>query len=114
MTEPAGPATETVDSYGMTAERAFADLWSRETLTFRERRLILIGLLVGQGLDDQVTLQLDAALRTGDLDETELREIVVFLTHYAGWARGTRLNNQVEDLAERVRRDRSDRRNPTG
>ncbi|MFG1943041.1 carboxymuconolactone decarboxylase family protein [Nonomuraea sp. NPDC048826] len=114
MTEPAGPAMETVDSFGMTAERAFADLWSRETLTLRERRLLLLGLLVGQGLDDQVAQNLDAALRTGDLDETELREIVVFLTHYAGWARGTRLNGQVEDLIELVRRDRPGRRGRPG
>ncbi|GAA4506406.1 MULTISPECIES: carboxymuconolactone decarboxylase family protein [Nonomuraea] len=114
MTEPAGPATEIVDSYGMTAERAFADLWSRETLTLRERRLLLLGLLVGQGIDDQVELQLDAALRTGDLDEAELRELVVFLTHYAGWTRGTRLGKQVEDLIELVRRDRSGRRGRPG
>src|SRR5690606_4704780 len=109
MTEPAGPATETVDSYGMTAERAFADLWSRETLSLRERRLLLLGLLVGLGIDDQVAIHLDAALRTGDLDETELREVVVFLTHYAGWARGTQLNTQVENLIETVRRERAPR-----
>ncbi|NRQ39819.1 carboxymuconolactone decarboxylase family protein [Nonomuraea sp. NN258] len=110
MTEP---AMETVDSYGMTAERQFADLWARDVLTVRERRLLLLGLLVGQGIDDQVEVQLDAALR-GDLSESELREVVVFLTHYAGWTRGARLNTQVEELIEQVRRDRSDRSDPAG
>jgi 4-carboxymuconolactone decarboxylase len=103
-----------VDSYGMTAERAFADIWSRATLPAKGRRLLLLGLLVGQGLDEQVEVQLDAALRTGDLSESELREVVVFLTHYAGWTRGCRLNTQVEELIERVRRDRSDRGDPPG
>ena len=107
MTEP---AMETVDSFGMMAERMFADVWSRDALSVRERRLLLLGLLVGQGIDDQVEVQLDTALRAGDLDESELREVVVFLSHYAGWTRGSRLNNQVEDLIERVRRDRSGRR----
>lgn len=111
MTEP---AMETVDSFGMMAERMFADIWSRGVLSVRERRLLLLGLLVGQGIDEQVEVQLDTALRAGDLDESELREVVVFLTHYAGWTRGSQLNNQVEDLIERVRRDRSGRRNLGG
>ncbi|MEU6710472.1 carboxymuconolactone decarboxylase family protein [Nonomuraea purpurea] len=100
MTEP---AMETVDSFGMTAERQFAEVWSRTVLSVRERRLLLFGLLVGQGLHEMTEVQLDAALRGGDLSERELREVVVFLTHYAGWARGTKLNGQVEDLIERVR-----------
>ncbi|MEV0345881.1 carboxymuconolactone decarboxylase family protein [Nonomuraea sp. NPDC050680] len=107
MTEP---AMETVDSFGMTAERMFADVWSRGVLSAKERRLLLLGLLVGQGIDDQLEVQLDAALRAGELSESELREVVVFLTHYAGWTRGSRLNNQVEDLIEGARRGRSDRR----
>ncbi|NUP00518.1 MAG: carboxymuconolactone decarboxylase family protein [Nonomuraea sp.] len=111
MTEP---AMETVDSFGMTAERQFADLWSRTVLSVRERRLLLLGLLVGQGLDDLTRAELDTALRTGDLSESELREVVVFLTHYAGWTRGSRLNDQVEELIERVRQARSGRADPAG
>ncbi|WP_188187431.1 carboxymuconolactone decarboxylase family protein [Nonomuraea sp. SYSU D8015] len=111
MTEP---AMETVDSFGVMAERQFADVWSRTVLSVRERRLLLLGLLVGQGLDEQTDVQLDAALRGGDLTETELREVVVFLSHYAGWARGARLNDQVENLIERVRRARSGRADPAG
>ncbi|WP_433430962.1 carboxymuconolactone decarboxylase family protein [Nonomuraea sp. CA-141351] len=111
MTEP---AMETVDSFGMIAERQFADVWSRPALSVRERLLILLGLLVGQGLHEQTDVQLDAALRSGELTETELREVVVFLTHYAGWARGSKLNDQVEGLIERVNQARSDRDGPAG
>ncbi|MGW0805453.1 carboxymuconolactone decarboxylase family protein [Nonomuraea sp. NPDC002799] len=100
MTEP---AMEIVDSFGMTAERQFADLWARTVLSVKERRLLLLGLLVGQGLHEMTDVQLDAALRGGDLSESELREVVVFLTHYAGWARGAKLNDQVEELIDRVR-----------
>ncbi|MFI6787247.1 carboxymuconolactone decarboxylase family protein [Nonomuraea sp. NPDC050383] len=99
------PVIETVDSYGMTAERQFSDLWSRDVLSVRDRRLLLLGLLVGQGIDDQAEVQLDAALRTNLLSEDELREVVVFITHYAGWSRGTRLNTQVEELIARVREE---------
>jgi 4-carboxymuconolactone decarboxylase len=105
---------ETVDSFGMMAERQFADVWARTVLSVRERRLLLLGLLVGQGLDEMTELHLDAALRAGELSEAELREVVVFLAHYAGWARGSRLNDQVENLIERVRRARSGRADPPG
>ncbi|MEV0968141.1 carboxymuconolactone decarboxylase family protein [Microtetraspora glauca] len=87
--------------FGMTVEHLFAEIWSRDVLSVRERRLLLLGLLVGQGLDDALRVQLDTALRTGELTPTELREVVVFLTHYAGWPRGARLNSQVEELIER-------------
>ncbi|MEW9549268.1 carboxymuconolactone decarboxylase family protein [Nonomuraea sp. NPDC050783] len=100
------PAMQTVDSFGMMAERQFADVWARTVLSVRERRMLLLGLLVGQGLDEMTEVQLDAALRTGELSEAELREVVVFLAHYAGWARGSRLNEQVESLIERARRPR--------
>jgi 4-carboxymuconolactone decarboxylase len=92
------------DFFGMTVEHLFAEVWTREGLTFRERRLLLIGLLVGRGLDDVLGLQLEAALANGELDPGTLREIVIFLTHYAGWPQGAKLNSQVEELIARAAR----------
>jgi len=86
------------DFFGMTVEHLFAEVWTREGLTFRERRLLLIGLLVGRGLDDVLGLQLEAALGNGELEPDTLREIVIFLTHYAGWPAGAKMNSQVETL----------------
>ncbi|WP_433240066.1 carboxymuconolactone decarboxylase family protein [Streptosporangium sp. CA-135522] len=90
------------DFFGMTVEHLFAEVWSRDGLSVRDRRLLLLGLLLGQGMDEAIGLQLDAALRTGGLTPDELREIVIFLTHYAGWPRGAKLNTQVEELIARV------------
>jgi 4-carboxymuconolactone decarboxylase len=90
--EPVGDFVE------LTIDHLFGEIWSRETMSIRDRRLVLIGLLVGQGLDDVLELQLDAARRLGELSDDELREIVVFLTYYAGWPRGAKLNAIVEKL----------------
>jgi 4-carboxymuconolactone decarboxylase len=90
------------DFFGMTVEHLFAEVWTREGLTFRERRLLLIGLLVGRGLDDVLGLQLEAALGNGELEPDTLREIVIFLTHYAGWPAGAKMNSQVETLIAKV------------
>jgi 4-carboxymuconolactone decarboxylase len=86
------------DFFGYTVEHLFAEIWNREGLSFRERRLLLLGLLVGRGLHDVVGLQLEAALGNEELSGDELREIVIFLTHYAGWPDGAKLNSAVETL----------------
>jgi len=86
------------DFFGYTVEHLFGDVWQRPGLTTRERRLLLIGLLVGGNHHDVTPIQLGAALGNGELDEEALREIVVFFAHYAGWPAAARLFGQVEKV----------------
>ncbi len=86
------------DFFGLTVDHLFAEIWTRPGLTLRDRRLLLIGLLIGQGRHDVAEIQLDAALRGEELSPDELREIVIFLTHYAGWPAGAKLSMQAEQL----------------
>jgi 4-carboxymuconolactone decarboxylase len=53
-------------------------------------------MLVGSGQEDVLEIQIPAALSRGDVDAEAWREIVILVAHYAGWARGARLNNKVE------------------
>ena len=92
------------DFFRYTADHLFADIWTRPGLSDRDRRLLLIGLLSGTGAHDVLTIQVPAALASGDLDEAALREIVVFLSHYAGWPNGARLNSLVEETIAKARR----------
>ncbi len=89
------------DFFGMTVEHLFGEIWTREGLTVRDRRLLLLGLLSGAGLDDVLELQLGAALGNDELTDDELREITIFLTHYVGWPRGAKLNTAVEKAIAR-------------
>lgn len=84
------------DFFRYTADHLFADIWTRPGLSDRDRRLILIGMLAGQGADDVLGIQVPAALANGELDAEALREIVIFVSHYAGWPNGARLNSVVE------------------
>lgn len=84
------------DFFRYTADHLFADIWCRPGLSDRDRRLLLIGLLAGQGAADVLGIQIPAAYSRGELDAEALREIVVFLSHYAGWPQGARLNSIVE------------------
>ena len=92
------------DFFGYTADHLFADIWNRPGLTDRDRRLILIGLLAGQGAADVLGIQVPAAYANGELDDVALREIVIFICHYAGWPNGARLNSIVEDTIAKARR----------
>lgn len=84
------------DFFGYTVEHLFGEIWTRPGLTMKERRLLLIGLLVGANHHDVTPIQLGAALGNGELDAEALREVGVFLTHYAGWPAGSRFSMQVE------------------
>lgn len=84
------------DFFGYTAEHLFGDIWSRPGLDTRDRRLLLLGMLATQGATDVLGIQVDAALRNDELDSQALREIVIFLCHYAGWPVGSRVNSVVE------------------
>lgn len=96
----------TGDFFGYTADHLFADIWNRPGLSDRDRRLILIGLLAGQGAADVLGIQVPAAYANGELDDQALREIVIFVCHYAGWPNGARLNSIVEETIAKAARER--------
>ncbi|QYG95425.1 carboxymuconolactone decarboxylase family protein [Iamia sp. SCSIO 61187] len=86
------------DFFGYTVEHLFGEVWQRDALSMRDRRLLLLGLLVGNADHDVVPIQLAAAFGNDELDADQLRELAVFLAHYAGWPAGARLFGQVEKV----------------
>ncbi|MBH0775329.1 carboxymuconolactone decarboxylase family protein [Nocardia bovistercoris] len=92
------------DHFAMTADHLFADVWSRPALTVRERRLLLLGALTAQGLFDVAEIQIGAALGNEEFDEEQLREIALFLCHYAGWPAGTQLDRVVGSVVAQRRK----------
>jgi 4-carboxymuconolactone decarboxylase len=87
--------------FRVTRDHLFAEIWTRPGLDIKQRRLMLIGLMAGRGLNDVLEIQLDSAYRLGELDAEQLREIVIFLAHYAGWPTAAGLNAIVEKLIAR-------------
>ncbi|WP_182358327.1 carboxymuconolactone decarboxylase family protein [Tomitella gaofuii] len=83
------------DFYGITVDHLFADIWERDGLSVRDRRLILLGSIAAQGVLDIAEIQISAALRNGELDERQLREVAIFLCHYVGWPIGTKFDQLV-------------------
>ena len=80
------------DYFAHTADHLFGEVWTREGLTVRDRRLLLLGALAASGLDDVAEIQAGAALGNGELTPDQLREIALFLCYYIGWPLCTKLN----------------------
>ena len=69
----------------VTLEHLFANVWSRPALGVRERRIATLVVLMSLGHEATLKLHLGAALRTGQLTDAEVDELVVHVAHYAGW-----------------------------
>ena len=84
-----------------TVDHLFGSVWAEGSLPVRDKRLLLIGLTAGAGLEDVAGLQIDSALKLGELTPDDVRELIVFLAHYAGWPRAAKLNSIVEEIITR-------------
>ena len=85
-------------------ESLFAEVWTREELSMRDRRLIVLGVIGALGEKDTFGVHSKAALKNGELTPEELREVVITLAKYAGYPRAAGMigvvENQIAAVAE--------------
>lgn len=85
----------------ITVENLFADVWAREGLSIRDRRLITLTILALQMKEESLALHLRQALKK-DLTKKELSELMIHVAHYAGWPVGQfGFDTLMASLAER-------------
>jgi 4-carboxymuconolactone decarboxylase len=63
----------------------FAEVWDRDVLDIRSRRLLIMGVIAANGQVDTWKIQARASLRRRELTPDELRETLVMLAPYAGY-----------------------------
>lgn len=79
-------------------DNLFADVWGREAMSVRDRRLIIIGVIAATADASLIEIQLKAALKKGELQREQLREIPVILTQYIGYPRTVPVMYAVEKV----------------
>jgi 4-carboxymuconolactone decarboxylase len=84
----------------MMLENLFNDIWGRETMSVRDRRLILIGVIAAVTGDPSMLLEIQfkAAMEKGELKAEQLREIPLILTQYLGYPRTIPVMMTVEKI----------------
>ena len=72
-------------------EQLFAEVWTREELPVRDRRLLLLGIIAALGERDTFQIQVRAALKNGELTPAQVREALIMIANYAGYPRAAGL-----------------------
>lgn len=75
----------TSDFFDMMMGQLFAEVWTRPGLEIPERRLLVMGVLAAQGKFDVLGFQFSCALNSGELNEDQVREVVIQLIPYVGY-----------------------------
>jgi len=68
-------------------EQLFAEVWTRDGLSIRDRRLLIMGVIAALGEKDTWKIQVRSALKNGELTEAQVHEITITLAQYAGYPR---------------------------
>ncbi|MFT4824231.1 MAG: 4-carboxymuconolactone decarboxylase [Halioglobus sp.] len=78
-------------------KQLFAELWTRDTLSMRDKRILLIGIIAEKGEPMTFKLQIKASLKRGEINADEAREFLLFIAQYAGYPRAAALLGPVEE-----------------
>ena len=76
----------------------FGEMWTRDVLSIRDRRLLLMGVIAASGSVDVWKIQARAALKNGELSPAELRETLITLAPYAGYPRVAGIVGECEGV----------------
>lgn len=87
-------------------EFVFGEIWSRPTLSRRDRRFVTLPCVAAADAEEPLRDHVYAALNSGDLTITEMRETVLHFAVYGGWPKASRFNMAVDEQWERVHRER--------
>ena len=86
--------------FDLMLEQLFGEVWTREELSLRDRRLVTMGVIAALGERDTFAIQTRATLKNGELTPNQLREMVIHLAQYAGYPRAAALVTVVEKVIQ--------------
>lgn len=79
--------------------KMFNDIWGNDTLSFRDKRLIILGILAGLGADPSLfEIHAKSALLNGELNADELQAVLLTAVPYVGYPRITPLARVVDSV----------------
>ena len=84
--------------FDLTVDHLFGTIWNRPGLSMRDKRIMTLTAVAALGNDALAEIQANAALANGEITETELKEMAIFLTHYLGFPLGSKLDGVVSKV----------------
>lgn len=93
----ADPEKPTGDAFfDLMIENLFSEIWSRDVMSIRDRRLFLMGAIAAQAQTDVYEIQCMAALMGGEMTPEQLRELTILAPYYVGYPKTTALRSATE------------------
>ena len=84
----------------MTFRNLFGDVWDRDQMSMRERRLLILAAIIGQGADVSLfEIHAKSALANREMTQDDLLEVIVTLVSYVGYPRASPYYMRVKQLA---------------
>lgn len=90
----------------------FADVWQRSVLSRRDRHFITLPCVAAADAEVPLRDHVYAALNSGAVSITEMRESVLHFAVYGGWPKASRFNMVVDEQWERIHRERGQQTPP--
>jgi len=78
-------------------KQLFAELWTRDTLSMRDKRILLLGIIAEKGEATTFKIQIKASLKRGEMNPDEARELLLFIAQYAGYPRAASMLAPLEE-----------------
>ncbi|KWX19993.1 carboxymuconolactone decarboxylase [Mycolicibacterium wolinskyi] len=86
----------------------FAEIWTRPGLSRRDRRFVTLACVAAADAQEPLEQHVYAALNSGDISITEMREAVLHFAVYAGWPKASRFNIVVDLQWQRILDERGE------
>lgn len=96
----AGDVVAPPEGYAFTdimLRQLFAELWTRDTLSMRDKRILLLGIIAEKGETMTFKIQVKASLKRGEMTPDEARELLLFIAQYAGYPRAASMLAPLEE-----------------
>lgn len=86
-------------------ETLFAEVWTRDILSMRDKRILLLGMIAAQGESMTFKIQSKAGIKNGELSAEDIRELHLFIAQYCGYPRAASLLGPMEEGIAEAEKD---------
>jgi 4-carboxymuconolactone decarboxylase len=86
----------------------FAELWTRDTLSMRDKRILLLGIIAEKGEATTFKIQIKASLKRGEMNADEARELLLFIAQYAGYPRAASMLAPMEEAIAEAQKEQEE------
>lgn len=86
-------------------ETLFAEVWTRDIISMRDKRILLLGMIAAQGESTTFKIQAKAAIKRGEMTAEEIRELHLFIAQYCGYPRAAAMLGPMEEAIAEAGKD---------